>query len=665
MKFGRCHSRKNATARRLAAAWRGLVAPLFEGPPIVSKVEPPNWWVGHSNNPVRVMLTGKSLYGARVELSGGGASLSNLSISRSGDYLWIDVVVDPGAEPGSRVLRVTTGKGAAEAAFALLAPLPREGRFQGFSPDDLVYLIMPDRFSNGDPANDESPEARALLDRGNPRHYHGGDLQGVIDRLGYLKDLGVTAIWLTPWYDNVNHVKQRPSGGGSSTDYHGYGAVDFYAVEERFGTLEKLQELVRTAQGHGIKVIQDQVANHTGFHHSWVRNPPTPTWFNGTPEDHLVNRLQIWPAAHPNPPEEALRETLEGWFMGLLPDLNQNDPDVAIYLIQNALWWVGITGLDAIRQDTMPYVPRTFWAEWTRALKKEYPRLITLGEVWERNPEVVAFFQGGRARFDGVDTGVDSLFDFPLFYTVREVFIRGAPMTSIPERLASDFLYVDPKLLVTFLGLHDVERFMHEPGATAEGLMLALTFLLTTRGVPLVYYGDEIGMRGGRDPDNRRTFPGGFPGDGRNAFEEAGRSPEEQVIFSHLRKIARLRAELEPLRRGELVHLAATDSTYSFARQTPGSSALIIFNNSPEPEEMIVDIAALCLPDGTTLRDCLDGVAEAQVESGKVKLLLQPRSSMIFAPVRCERESISRGTALPETSISSTVTLLASPARGT
>jgi glycosidase len=249
-----------------------------------------------------------------------------------------------------------------------------------------------------------------------------------------------------------------------------------------------------------------------------------------------------------------------------------------------------MTGLDAVRQDTLPYVPRRYWAQWTTALKKEYPQLTILGEMWDGKPELVAFFQGGREQFDGVDTGVDTLFDFPLYYAIREVFAKRQPMTKLAQTLAADTNYVDASNLVTFLGLHDTARFLNEPGATLDGLQLAFTYLLTTRGTPLIYYGDEIAMRGGNDPDNRRDFPGGWPEDERNAFEPAGRTPEEEQVHAHVKNLLALRRELAPLRRGQLVLLESRDSTAAFARVTKESAVIVAFNNSDESQTLRVPL---------------------------------------------------------------------------
>jgi glycosidase len=611
--------------------------------PAVFRTEPPNWWVGHSHNPVRVMFTGTNLTGANISATD-GLAVSNVAVSATGSFAFADVFIAPQARPGVRELKLENSRGQTTAAFEVTVPLPREKRFTGFSSDDVIYLLMPDRFANGDKANDDPSESPGLLDRSRPRHYHGGDLQGVINRLPYLQDLGVTALWLTPWYDNVNHLNtkerytadnQRSTRGVASTDYHGYGAVDFYAVEERFGDLAKLRELVTTAQSRGFKIIQDQVANHTGPYHPWAHYPPTPTWFNGTPEKHLENEWQIWTVADPHAPADKLKSTLEGWFINILPDLNQNDPESATYLIQNSLWWIGMTGLDAVRQDTLPYVPRQYWAQWTAALKKEYPQLTILGELWDGKPELVSFFQGGRKQFDGVDTGVDTLFDFPLYYAMRDVFAKRQPMTRLADTIAADTNYVDARHLVTFLGLHDTGRFLSEPGATSAGLKLAFTYLLTTRGTPLIYYGDEIGMTGGGDPHNRADFPGGWSEDKRNAFEITGRTAEQAGIHAHVTKLTKLRRELEPLRRGQYRDLTVSAGTYAFARVTPEASVVVAFNNTSGTQTLDLNLAAANLGAATVLNDHLQNT-KAVIESGRIKIQLAPFSAAILTPAKAQ-----------------------------
>jgi glycosidase len=602
-------------------------------PPEVLKVDPPSWWPGHSIDPVRLLVHGRNLAGAQVTSAGPGLRAGPVKVSASGTYLFVDVKIDPHAAPGPRALDLRTPEGTAKVPLEILAPLPRAGRFQGFSPDDAIYLLMPDRFADGDPSNDDPPVSKGLLDRKKPRYYHGGDLRGVIEHLPYLKELGVTAIWLNPWYDNVNHPNERETYDGQPiTDYHGYGAVDFYAVEEHLGDLATLREMVDRAHALGLKVIQDQVANHTGPYHPWVSDPPTPTWYYGTQQNHLANTWQTWTLQDPHSPPEMQKATLEGWFIDILPDLDQDDPEVARYTIQNTLWWVGVSGLDGIRQDTLPYVHRRFWREWTGAIKKEYPDLRVVGELFDADPVLVSFYQGGAPRFDGIDSGVDTLFDFPVYFRIRDAFAKGGSLRDVAMMTARDHLYRDPGALVTFLGLHDVPRFMNEPGATVARLKAAFTFLATARGTPLVYYGDEIAMPGGGDPDNRRDFPGGWKEDARSAFEPAGRTPEEESVHSHLQRLLALRQSIPALRRGRMVNLHAADRTWVYARVLDGRAVVVAFNAGPEPAFRDVPAGPAGLVDGVSLEDRLRSGAGATVAGGRLRLSLPAGASAVFVP---------------------------------
>jgi neopullulanase len=607
--------------------------PAFtQSAPVVFKVDPPSWWIRSSVNPVRLLVRGKNLIGARVQIQGSGLRLvSSPKINERGTYFFVDVAIAPHARPGLRQLKVTTSGGTTQATFEVLSPLVHAGRFRGFSPEDVMYLIMIDRFSDGDSSNNDPPQSKGLYDRENKYYYHGGDLQGVIDRLGYLKELGITAIWLTPWYDNYDRLNEiELKEGKPCTGFHGYNPQDFYAVEEHFGTLDKLRELVAAAHRLGIKIIQDQVVNHTGPYHPWVDDPPTPTWFNGTRQRHLKNVFQTWELHDPRPVENLKRETMEGWFLDFLPDLNQHDPEVARYLIQNTLWWIGVTGLDGIRMDTWQYVPNRFWRDWNAALKREYPDFKVVGEVKDGDVVHTSFFQGGRVRFDGVDSGLDSLLDFPLFYPIRHAFAEGHRLDEIPKMLATDYLYNNSEILVTLLGGHDDGRFMSEKGATINGLKLGNAFVLTTRGVPQLYYGDEIAMTGPDEPTARKDFPGGFPGDRRNAFSNEGRTTDERELFEYIRKVTRLRAELEPLRRGALVNLHVSEQQYAYARTTKSSSVIAVINNDRKTAQVEFDVSALQLANGVVLTDRLGVAREVRVENGKLKVTLPERSAAIL-----------------------------------
>lgn len=573
--------------------------------PVVEKVEPPNWWAGHSVDPVRLLVRGRNLAGATLECV--RLACGDVRVNAAGTYLMADVTIPRDLAPGDYPLTLRTAQGAARVPFAVAAPLPRAGRFQGFGPDDVIYLLMPDRFANGDPANDDPARSRGLHDRARARYYHGGDLAGVRQRLPYLRELGVTAIWMNPLYDNNDRLNRRETYDGQPiTDYHGYGAVDFYAVDEHLGSLAELRALVDEAHRQGIRVILDMVANHTGPYHPWVTDAPTPTWYHGSADRHLANTWQTWTLADPYSPPAMREATLDGWFIDILPDLNQDDPEVARYVIQNTLWWVGVSGIDGIRQDTWPYVPRTFWRHWMAAVHREYPTLRVVGEVFDGDPNMVAFFEGGRAQFDGIDDGVDALFDFPLYYPIRSTFARGRSIREVAQMLARDRLYRHPSSLVTFLGLHDVDRFMNEPGATRQGLELAYTFLLTARGTPLIYYGDEIGLPGFNDPDCRRCMP----------WDQSAWNTD---ILQWVITLGRMRRDNVALRRGTESTLTATENVIVRQRTHPDQTILVAANRHEAPTT--VDLR----PAGSTATDLLTGatvdLAATEVPGKGVRLV--------------------------------------------
>lgn len=608
-----------------------LLIASAEAKPVVLKVEPPNWWTEYSWNPVRLLVHGRNFEGARVRTDRKDVEVGLVRVNAQGTYLFVDLHIKENANAGPIQLKVLTSSGEELIPFELNRPLDRTGRFQGFSSDDVIYLLMPDRFANGDPKNDDPLISKGLYDRVESRFYHGGDFQGIIKKLPYLKELGITAIWLNPIYDNNNQLNERETYDNRAiTDYHGYGAVDFYGVEEHFGDLDLYKELVDAAHKQGIKVIMDQVANHTGPYHPWVNDSPTPTWYNGSEQEHLANVWQTWTLNDPYATDQTQKETLDGWFIDILPDLNQNDEETAFYLIQNSLWWIGVSGIDAIRQDTLPYVPRRYWREWADAVKREYPDFVLLGEMFDGDPAKVAFFQGGRPRYDGVDSGIDSLFDFPLYYKVRDAFAKKQSVHELAVTLSKDWLYENSDLLVIFLGLHDVSRFMNEDGATTQGLKLAFTFLLTTRGVPLIYYGDEIAMPGGGDPDNRRDFPGGWKEDERNAFKSSGRLPDEDDVFQYLKTLTHLRKQQNPLRKGKLVNLLANDQVYAYARTDDKDCVIIVINNSDDTQSVKFSVAGIARDRHSLFRDQLKIHSDVESSRGEISLTMSPRSASIF-----------------------------------
>jgi glycosidase len=555
------------------------------GIPVVTRLDPPNWWVGMPNP--MLMISGEELAGASVRTASSEVKISCVEPEATGHYLfvWLDT---SNARPGTVKLSLRTPKGSATASFPLQARNTGIG-FQGFGEDDVIYLIMPDRFDDGDASNN-FPNSGAY-DRNSPRAYHGGDLRGIQQRLSYLKDLGVTTIWITPVYQNDDR---------SGRDYHGYGATDLYAVEKHLGTLADYQMLVTTAHQLGMKVLLDIVPNHVGPTNPWLDHPPTDHWFHGTRERHLATPSTFELITDPHAPFDKWKSVIEGWFANILPDMGTDDPVTAQYLWQNALWWAETGSLDGLRLDTFPYVDRKFWHDFHVAIHQTYPHFRTVGEVFNPDPTVTSYFVRGKTT-ESLDTGVDTVFDFPLFDAVRKVILQGASAGQLEDILRHDWMFPHPENLVTFIGNHDTKRFMSEPGATTQKLELAFSLLVTMRGIPQLYYGDEIGMRGGDDPDNRRDFPGGFPGDKHDAFTETGRTPEEQEVFLHIRTLLHLRQEHPALRRGKLFYVFSDDTVYAYVRDlsesgdgssTPSSERLLmVMNNADQPRTLQLELS--------------------------------------------------------------------------
>jgi neopullulanase len=415
----------------------------------------------------------------------------------------------------------------------------------------------------------------------------------------------------------------------SPQDYHGYGAVDEYKVEEHFGAMRDLQALVHDAHERNLKVILDFVPNHVGPHHPWVANPPEPDWFHGTLAHHSTSNGNFQFLTDPHAPPRYWRDVVDGWFAGILPDLNQDNPDVARYFTENALWWAEETGIDGYRLDTFPYVSRQFWSEWHSALRAAYPHMTTVGEVFNRDPGITSYFVGGHKGFDGIDTGVTTVFDFPLFFALRDVLSGGASMQTIVDVLSRDRLYPHAELLVPFLGNHDVPRLAGLAGMSEAKLKLAFSLLLTMRGIPEIYYGDEIGMTGGGDPDNRHDFPGGFPGDPRNAFAESGRTPAQQAFFVHLQRLLELRRNHPALREGQLWNIFWSNTAYAFARTSADERILVVANASSAARKVDLSFTETPLAGATRLLSLLGG-SNAAVANDQVEFTVSANEAEIY-----------------------------------
>ncbi len=605
---------------RLPMAWAAPQT-TATGSPVVRKIDPPNWWVNYVPE-LTLLLSGENLSGAHVVSASKGMAVVGAEPSSNGHYLFVRLKISS-SRPETAHLKLNTASGSTSVQLPLLARADAPGRFEGFSRDDVIYLIMPDRFADGDPSNNQPADSTGVYDRSQPKAYHGGDLRGIRQHLGYLHDLGVTTLWLTPVWKNTD------------SDYHGYHVVDFYALDDHMGSMQEYQALVADAHRLGMKVLIDYVVNHTGPNHPWANDPPTPTWLHGTPEHHLEPAYTFAGLVDPHASPREYVKTLDGWFANKLPDLNPDDPQLAVYLAQNAMWWTEIAQLDGFRLDTFPYSTRQFWSGWHERLRRVYPQIVypqimDVGEAWDADPSITSFFEGGRKQFDGIDSGLATVFDFPLYFALRDVVIKGAPMTKIVDVLRHDELYPHPETLVTFIGNHDNKRFLSEEGSNPAKLKAALSLLLTLRGIPQIYSGDEIAMPGGDDPDNRRDFPGGFPGDPQNAFTASGRTAEQQDVFAYVQSLLALRKSHPALRTGKHWHIGWDDNYYAFVRELPEEKLLVVYNNAPKTLELNIPVENTPLETAHQLQSVFGNIS-AEIAGGKVYVSLPAQTLVVFS----------------------------------
>ena len=616
-----------------AAAAQSPLPPCAPSPaqaPCVDKVDPPNWFAGLPSP--MLLLHGQNLSAARFSVAARGVTLTRSQISASGHYafLWLATAQ---ASAQQLQIRVVTPQGSAAISYSLDRRIPAP--HAGFSASDVMYLIMTDRFADGDPSNDPQPAQRDL-----PRGWHGGDFRGIAQHLDYLEDLGVTTVWTTPVYDN----------DGGEQAYHGYSATDLYRTDPHFGTLADLRSLVDDLHRRGMKYVLDTVPNHVGAAHSWAVDPPTPDWLHGTREHHLMSSDRHFSSLiDPHATPGDTREVTEGWFANVLPDLNQENPLVRQYLIQNVVWWIESTGADGLRYDTFPYVGRAFWQSLDAELQTLYPHLTTVGEVFNGDPIITSFFAGGVTR-EGIDTLLSTPFDFPTYFAIRAalahhdaaagVFPKHQGFTLLEDVLRQDWLYPHPERLVTFIGNHDTLRFMSQPGATDADLTLAFALLATLRGMPQIYSGDEIAMRGGNDPDNRRDFPGGFPGDAQSAFTAGGRTPEQAGVRDWAASLFRFRRDHAVLATGLQQDLFVDPTAFVFARAasltqgcTAGSGEHIVvaLNSSDQPRDVTLSLEATALQGCTSFTSALGPSTTVHASGSQLTLTIPAQQAVVFS----------------------------------
>jgi glycosidase len=571
---------------------------------------------------LELMLTGGPFHGAAASSGRAGLTVIRTTVPENPGYAFVTATVKRDAAAGEYPITVTTPRGGATFKYTLSRRETSAPRHQGFGPEDVVYLIMPDRFANGDPGNDTIPGMADMVNREETYGRHGGDLKGIIDHLDYLRDLGVTAVWVNPLIENNNPF----------ASYHGYAATDLYRIDARFGSNELYREFVREAHRRGLKVILDHVSNHISIRHPWLASLPEPTWLHGTAASHLPAFHQKSVLNDPHAVASDRKNVLEGWFVDGMPDLNQQNPRLARYLIQNAIWWVEYAGLDGIREDTYPYCDQGFLNRWCAALLREYPKLNIVGEVWMNEPPSTASFQRGNRLAPHRAPALPTVTDFPLYEAMKGTFARKRSINEVATSLAMDFIYTAPESLLIFGDNHDVPRLTYMSDGDLPRQRMLLTLLLTTRGIPQLLYGTELGIVGGEEHGELRAdMPGGFPGDERNAFADSGRTDEEREWFGFVRELLTYRRGSEPLHHGRLVQYAPREEVYVYFRVAKKGTVCVVLNNSEEERSIRLESYRESIPAGYVLRE---SIGEHRGETVKDGLELEPLTARVFEVVR-------------------------------
>ncbi len=556
---------------------------LFGAQIKLDRVDPPFWWAEMKNPNLQLLVHGERISETRPVINYDGVHIEETIIVESPNYLFVNLKIDKNAQPGFFDIDFVRGKKTvATYKYELKKRVSNPKLHQGFDNSDVIYLLMPDRFSNGDVSNDNMPNMLEAADRTNPNGRHGGDIAGMSNKLDYLSDLGVTAIWANPLLENNMPVYS----------YHGYAVTDLYKIDPRYGTNEDYVTFIKKAHSKGIKVIMDMIFNHLGTGYYWKDELPMKDWYNEWPEFTRSN-YRGGTVSDPYASDYDYNKMVKGWFDKTMADLNQNNPYMANYLIQNSIWWIEYSGLDGIRQDTYPYPYKDFMAEWMRRVLEEYPNYNVVGESWLSQPPAVAYWLNNSTNKDGYKSNLTNVFDFPLMYAISKAFNENEGWSTgtaqLYEVLSQDYVYSMPENIVTFADNHDGDRFYTKINEDINSFKLAMAFMLTTRGIPSLYYGTEILMTGEEHKghgDIRKDFPGGWDGDPDNAFTKEGRTEKQNEAFDFLRKLLNWRKSNETIQFGKLTHYIPEDGVYVYFKKQNGNTVMVMLNNTTEDKSV-------------------------------------------------------------------------------
>ena len=608
--------------------------------PNVTRIDPTNWFADMQDPTLQLMVYGKDIKFADVTTDYPNVKIDSLVRLDSPNYLLVYLNLK-GAKPGEVTLTFSNKNGKKTTKkFQLKAREMAGADRKGFDISDVLYMLMPDRFANGNPKNDVIKGMEdQLCDRNEPSLRHGGDLEGLRQHLDYFTDLGVTALWLTPVLEN-----DRPADGGKHSTYHGYATTDYYRVDPRFGTNEEYKALVDECHKKGLKVVMDMIFNHCGDYHPWakhtridengktIKDYPSKDWFN-SPNYGLQTSYKLTPVLDPYASKVDMKETVDGWFVPSMPDLNQRNPHVIKYLIQNSIWWIETVGIDGIRMDTYPYADRQAMADWMKVLNKEYPNFNTVGETWVTEPAYTAAWQKD-SKLSDINSNLKTVMDFAFFDRLSQAkneetddWWKG--WNRIYNSLCYDYLYTDPSSVMAFIENHDTDRYLGN-GKDSTALKQAYALLLTMKRIPQLYYGTEILMNGTKtetDGNVRQDFPGGFPGDKVNKFTNEGRTKAENAMFDWTSRLLHWRQNNDVIINGSQTQFIPHHGVYVLARQHNGKTVLTILNGKKADNQVDVARYAEVIGSHTTATDVLTG---ATVDLTKNIPLVQ-RQAMVLS----------------------------------
>ncbi len=542
----------------------------------IERIEPPFWWTGMQGNHLQLMIYGPDISNTEITIEHKGIVIEKIHRTDNRNYLFVDLAINKNTEPGNFPLTFTYENKHRTKTYELREREDPASR-KTIDQRDVIYLITPDRFVNGNTDNDEVEGLKEGLNRKFHSGRHGGDLDGILSKIGYLNDLGVTALWLNPVLEN----------NMTEYSYHGYATTDYYKIDDRYGDNTLYRELADQLHTNGMKLIMDMIFNHCGSEHWWMEDMPSKDWFHYYP-DFKTSNFSIPSLSDPYAVESDVDLMEKGWFVPTMPDLNHDNPLVTNYLIQNSIWWIEYAGLDGIRMDTYPFNKQEFMKTWTDRIYQEYPGFFIVGETWIDDVGTEAHWASKNPLTnEPFLSGVSSTTDFPLCFATHKAFGKEGDLKELHQILSRDFMYYNPSDNMIFLDNHDMDRFFYTIGEDIQKYKLALTFLLTTRGIPQIYYGSEILMKGsGEHGVIREDFPGGWKDDPRNAFTPEGRTPEENDVFDHLKKILNLRKNHSALVDGTLRHYIPQNNVYMYNRENDSESIVILINNSTRDQLM-------------------------------------------------------------------------------